>query len=88
MGPRGRHIAATKIQAMVRMYHHRLKYLEYRRQKWAAGVIAISWIMHVKMTKMRRNLKQRRADELEASRRRYKVRAEFINPFIYPSHPP
>ena len=78
MGPRGRDIAATKITALFKMYSQRLKYLEYRRKKWAAGVVAISWIMHVKMSKVRRQLKAHRADQLEASRTRYKVSYSFI----------
>ena len=73
MGPSGTDIAATKIQAMYRMYRERIQYLEYRRRKWASGVIAISWIMHVKMSKVRRQLKAHRMDQLEAFRRRSKV---------------
>ena len=48
-------------------------YLEYRRRKWAAGVIAISWIMHIKMAKVRHQLKQARLDNLESFRKRAKV---------------
>ena len=36
-GERGIHAAATKIQAMCKMYMQRLSYLHYRRMQWAAG---------------------------------------------------
>ncbi|XP_052277313.1 IQ domain-containing protein H-like isoform X2 [Dreissena polymorpha] len=71
-GPNGRDIASAKIQATWKMYRERSTYLEYRRRKWAAGVIAISWIMHIKMAKVRHQLKQVRLDNLEAFRRRAK----------------
>ncbi|KAL4227848.1 hypothetical protein ACF0H5_013286 [Mactra antiquata] len=71
-GPNGRDIASAKIQATWKMYRERSTYLEYRRRKWAAGVIAISWIMHIKMAKVRKQLKQVRLDNLENFRRRAK----------------
>lgn len=52
----------------------RKQYLEYRKKKWAAGVIAISWIMSIKMAKVRKQLKITRADQLEAFKSRAKVR--------------
>jgi len=55
------------------MYQERVRYLEYRRKKWAAGVIAISWIMHVKMSKVRKHLNATRLDKIEAFKRRAKV---------------
>jgi hypothetical protein len=42
------------------MFKDRTEYLEYRKKKWAAGVIAISWIMHIKMSKVREQLKQKK----------------------------
>ena len=83
MGPSGQDIAATRIQSLFRMHHQRLIYLAHRHKKWAAGVIAISWIMHVKMSMVRKQLKVRRADQLEASRRRYKVRRNYG---LFPLH--
>ncbi|XP_076101914.1 IQ domain-containing protein H-like isoform X2 [Mytilus galloprovincialis] len=68
----GQDIAATRIQSAWRMFRDRSEYLEYRRKKWAAGVIAISWIMHIKMSKVREQLHQTRDDNLEAFRRRAK----------------
>ncbi|XP_059161513.1 IQ domain-containing protein H-like isoform X2 [Physella acuta] len=72
MGANGRVMAATKIQSLWRRYRERSQYLEYRRLKWAAGVIAISWIMRIKMAKMRHQLRQTRLDQLEAFKRRSK----------------
>ena len=65
MGPDGEHVAATKIQSTWRRYQDRLAYLDYRKKKWAAGVIAISWVMHVKMAKIRKQLKTTRKQQLE-----------------------
>ncbi|ESO87612.1 hypothetical protein LOTGIDRAFT_194358 [Lottia gigantea] len=76
LGPDGKVVAATCIQSVWRRYVDRKKYLEYRRLKWAAGVIAISWIMHIKMAKVRKQLHQTRLDELEAFRRRSKKLAK------------
>ncbi|KAK2189579.1 hypothetical protein NP493_102g04042 [Ridgeia piscesae] len=70
MGPNGLHVAATIIQAMYRRYRDRVNYLDYRRKKWAAGVIALSWIMHIKMGQVRTQLKQARTEQLDAFRRR------------------
>ena len=55
------------------MYRERTKYLEYRHKKWAAGVIAISWVMNVKMAKVRKQLVNTRGDQLENFRARAKV---------------
>ena len=73
MGPNGSQVAATQIQSSWRRYRDRSQYLEYRRLKWAAGVIAISWIMHIKMAKMRQQLRETRARQLENFKRRAKV---------------
>ncbi|XP_052701435.1 IQ domain-containing protein H-like isoform X2 [Crassostrea angulata] len=69
-GPRGKDLAATRIQSSWRMFKDRSEYLEYRRRKWASGVIAISWIMHVKMSKVKVKLKVSREEHLENFRRR------------------
>ncbi|XP_067666806.1 IQ domain-containing protein H-like [Haliotis asinina] len=72
LGYNGQEVAATHIQASWRRYKDRSVYLDYRRHKWAAGVIAISWIMHIKMVKVRQQLKQTRLDQLESFRMRSK----------------
>ncbi|XP_076802306.1 IQ domain-containing protein H-like isoform X2 [Clavelina lepadiformis] len=71
----GKHIAATKIQATWRRHRDRQVYLQYRKQRWAAGVIAISWIMHVRMTRMRRQLRDLRRKYLMNFRTRSKTLA-------------
>ena len=73
MGPAGEDVAAALIQATWRMYKERTKYLEYRHKKWAAGVIAISWVMNVKMAKVRKQLGVTRSDQLENFRVRARV---------------
>ena len=62
-GAGGLHIAAAKIQATFRMYRARKQYLEYRQRKWAGGVIAMSWLLHLKARKTRLRLKETRAEE-------------------------
>ena len=42
-------MAAAKIQATWRMTRDRAVYYAYRKRKWAAGIIAIAWVMHVKL---------------------------------------
>jgi hypothetical protein len=74
-GPNGKHMAATKIQATYRMHRDRAKYLEYRRKKWASGVIALTWLMHVKMTRVKKQLQVTRLEHLENHRIRMKYLA-------------
>ena len=73
IGPNGEDLAASKIQATFKAYRERLRYLDYRRRKWAAGVIAISWGMNVKMAKVRKQLVDTRKDQLGAFRIKAKV---------------
>lgn len=47
--------------------------LKYYVIRWAAGVIAISWVMHVRMTRMRNQLNNIRQMHLENFRARSKV---------------
>lgn len=69
-GQDGHHIAATVIQAQYRMFWERAKYLAYRKQKWAAGVIALNWLMQLRKRILRSQMKARRAAQLERFRRR------------------
>lgn len=55
------------------MYRDRKAYLEYRHRKWAAGVIALTWVMNVKMATMKRQLKVTRQREIEHFKERAKV---------------
>ncbi|PFX15030.1 IQ domain-containing protein H [Stylophora pistillata] len=72
LGPRGTEMAAVKIQSTWRRYKDRSAYLLYRKRKWAAGVIAISWIMSCKISMVRKQLKATRKLQLK----RFKVRAK------------
>lgn len=73
MGMDGPHLAATTIQKNWRRYRDRNAYLKYRRRKWAAGVIALSWLTYVKMSKARVELKKTRIRQLENFRKRNRV---------------
>jgi hypothetical protein len=54
-------VAATRIQATWRRFKCRSAYLRYRKNKWAAGVIALTWLMQCKLSQARRKLKEKRA---------------------------
>ncbi|XP_078097361.1 IQ motif-containing protein H [Mustelus asterias] len=71
-GPDGIEIAATKIQAIWRQYQSRTAYLIVCRQKWAAGVISISWLMRAQRVRVKKTLKQSRRRHLENFRSRAK----------------
>ncbi|XP_063690024.1 IQ domain-containing protein H-like [Bolinopsis microptera] len=71
-GPQGYDLAAAKIQATFKMYLDRCKYLVYRQSKQAAGIIAMNWIMVMKMTTIRSRLKTSRALHLMKYRERLK----------------
>uniref|UniRef100_UPI00398EF479 IQ motif-containing protein H isoform X2 n=1 Tax=Pristiophorus japonicus TaxID=55135 RepID=UPI00398EF479 len=71
-GPDGFELAATKIQALWRQYRDRTQYFKSCRQKWAAGVITISWLMRAQMARVKKTLKQSRQRHLENFRSRAK----------------
>ncbi|XP_078386208.1 IQ motif-containing protein H isoform X1 [Cetorhinus maximus] len=71
-GPDGIVIAATKIQATWRQYRCRTAYLIVCRQKWAAGVISISWLMRAQRVRVKKTLEQSRQRHLENFRSRAK----------------
>lgn len=56
--------------------------MKYRKRKWAAGVIALSWLTHVKMTKARGELKRKRIKQLENFRKRAKVIKNILKNFF------
>ena len=62
-GAGGHNLAAAKIQATFRMFKKRKEYLEYRRKKWAAGIIAMGWLLLLKARGIREQLKQKRANQ-------------------------
>ncbi|KAJ7365834.1 hypothetical protein OS493_002555 [Desmophyllum pertusum] len=72
LGPKGTEMAAIKIQSTWRRYKDRTAYLQYRKRKWAAGVIVISWIMSCKISMVRKQLKETRKIQLK----RFKIRAK------------
>jgi hypothetical protein len=65
-------LAAIRIQCAWRRYRDRSSYLQYRKRKWAAGVIALTWLTYCKMTKAREKLRQSRLKHLESLRLRQK----------------
>nr|XP_015198584.1 PREDICTED: IQ domain-containing protein H isoform X2 [Lepisosteus oculatus] len=69
-GEGGTEAAAVAIQTSWRCYRVRSAYLRYRRQKWAAGVIAISWLLHAQMARTRKALQASRQRHLENFRSR------------------
>jgi hypothetical protein len=68
----GRQAAAAKIQATYRMYKGRCSYLFYRKMKWAAGVIAMGWILYMRAVTVRRNLKDVRIRHVISYRKKLK----------------
>lgn len=72
-GEGGTEAAAIHIQSCWRRYAARTAYLSHCRRKWAAGTIAISWLMHSQMRRVRKALKARRFSQLENHRSRAQV---------------
>lgn len=69
-GLNGVHIAASKVQATYRMYVQRRCYLEYKRMKWAAGVIALAWVLYTRSCKVQQQLKDTRETHIKNYRHR------------------
>ncbi|GAA6221404.1 IQ domain-containing protein H isoform X1 [Lates japonicus] len=69
-GEGGNEAAAIHIQSCWRRYVARTAYLRHCRRKWAAGTIAISWLMHAQMRRVRKALQARRVRQLENFRSR------------------
>lgn len=72
-GEGGISVAAICIQSCWRRYSARTAYLRHCRRKWAAGIIAISWLMHTQMRRVRKALQARRFRQLENYRSRAQV---------------
>lgn len=72
-GEGGTEAAAIHIQSCWRRHVARTAYLRHCRRKWAAGSIAISWLMHAQMRRVRKALQARRFRQLENYRSRAQV---------------
>ncbi|XP_029378322.1 IQ motif-containing protein H [Echeneis naucrates] len=69
-GEGGIEAAAIHIQSCWRRHVARTAYLRHCRRKWAAGTIAISWLMRTQMRRVRKALQARRFRQLENCRSR------------------
>ncbi|CAL8356373.1 unnamed protein product [Lota lota] len=69
-GEGGTEAAAVRIQSCWRGCLARAAYLHHRRRKWAAGTLAISWLMRIQMHRVRKALQARRHRQLESHRLR------------------
>lgn len=74
-GEGGIEAAAIHIQSCWRRHSARTAYLRHCQRKWAAGTIAISWLMHNQMRRVRKALQARRFRQLE----NYRSRAQVIS---------
>uniref|UniRef100_A0A8B9L844 IQCH-like ATP-grasp domain-containing protein n=1 Tax=Astyanax mexicanus TaxID=7994 RepID=A0A8B9L844_ASTMX len=73
-GEGGRQAAAERIQASWRCHQARTAYLRQQRRKWAAETIAISWLLHAQVGRVRKSLQATRLRQLE----NYRSRAEYL----------
>ncbi|XP_078742116.1 IQ domain-containing protein H isoform X2 [Lampetra fluviatilis] len=74
--PGGHDRAATCIQASWRAFLARRDFERHRRRRWAAGVIAVAWMLRAQRGRVRRSLAQRRQAQLENFRTRAQYLAE------------
>ncbi|XP_070686599.1 IQ motif-containing protein H [Pempheris klunzingeri] len=73
-GEGGIEAAAIHIQSCWRRYSAQTAYLRHCQRKWAAGTIAISWLMHIQRRRVRKALQAQRFRQLE----NYRSRAQHL----------
>lgn len=78
-GEGGSEAAAICIQSCWRRYLARTAYLRHRRRKWAARTIALSWLTHTQMQRVRNALQAHRLTQLENYRSRAQVMVMLLN---------
>lgn len=66
----GEHLAAVTIQCAWKCYRDRTSYLMFRKRRWAAGIIALTWLTYFKWMKAKKSLRVKRETELENFRER------------------
>uniref|UniRef100_A0A8C5MM00 IQ motif containing H n=1 Tax=Leptobrachium leishanense TaxID=445787 RepID=A0A8C5MM00_9ANUR len=71
-GRHGRKAAVVTVQTAWRGYRDRKAYLAYRRERRAAGVISIFWLLYVQKSRVRKLLKESRERQLQNFRARAK----------------
>ncbi|KAM8972328.1 LOW QUALITY PROTEIN: IQ domain-containing protein H [Pelodytes ibericus] len=71
-GREGRNAAAVKIQATWRGFLDRKAYLAYRRERWAAGLISITWLLYAQKSRVRKMLHGSQEKHLQNFRTRAK----------------
>ncbi|KAF5907609.1 IQ domain-containing protein H isoform X1, partial [Clarias magur] len=81
-GEGGRWAAAVCIQACWRRYRTRTAYLHQQRRKWAARTIAISWLLHAQLSRVRKSLQATRLRHVENYHNRAKHLATNWDQFI------
>ncbi|RVE71807.1 hypothetical protein OJAV_G00055260 [Oryzias javanicus] len=69
-GEGGTEAAAVRIQSSWRSYLARRAHLCHCRRKWAAGIIAMSWLLYSQMQRVRKALQAKRWRQLESNRSR------------------
>lgn len=81
-GEGGMEAAAIHIQSCWRRYLARTAYLSHCRNKWAEGIIAVTWLMYSQKIRVRKALQARRVRQLENHRSRAQVMVLIHNMFI------